>query len=152
MLRVWSSACLFSPGQEILLLKQCEKINIFHKQMPTLLQRASNTDQRKCRQRYTAKDSARAYSISCLKANVGILEITILLSTDAMVKIGKWGKSSQLLFLTHSDVLMQLTYSMLPFSFLNCFVTLLFLYASLVHCVSTTYLVRRRQGRVMNLH
>lgn len=51
MLRVWSSACLFIPGQEMLLLKQCEKLHLFCKQMPTLLQRAINIDQRKCRLR-----------------------------------------------------------------------------------------------------
>lgn len=47
--RVWSSACLFIPGQGILLLKQCEKLHLFHKQMPTLLQRANSTDQQKYR-------------------------------------------------------------------------------------------------------
>lgn len=49
MLSVWPSACLFIPGQEILLLMQCEKFQLFCKQMPTVLQRETNTDQRKCR-------------------------------------------------------------------------------------------------------
>lgn len=48
MLSVWSSTCLFIPGQEILLLKQCEKLQLFHKQIPTVLQRGTNMDHRKC--------------------------------------------------------------------------------------------------------